>query len=195
MVDRRRRSGAADPSTEPTVASILGLSGPIRFRLHGSSQKAHLILRRVSVSDDSTDDESVVSGPPTTAFYSLFAQKRIEVKPGKEILLAIEGQFSDRPVLIGGNLPLSQRDLESSVVSSPSTKGSHTHDLLPVTQDRARERRLDTKPHSEALVTVDSDEKGQDMLLTVPPKMRKSWVKGRQCVPESKPTDILRKSL
>ncbi|KII89310.1 hypothetical protein PLICRDRAFT_79588, partial [Plicaturopsis crispa FD-325 SS-3] len=61
----------------PTLASILGLKGALRLRPHGSSQKAHVVLRRVEApegSDDEEDDKPAV-------YFSLFAQKRIEVKP------------------------------------------------------------------------------------------------------------------
>lgn len=40
-------------------------------------------------------------------YFSLFAQKRIEVKPGKEILLAVatpDGKFLDTPVIFAGRL-------------------------------------------------------------------------------------------
>ncbi|KAF9792953.1 hypothetical protein BJ322DRAFT_983501, partial [Thelephora terrestris] len=61
----------------PTVASVLGLSGPLRFRLHGSTQKAHLLLKP-SEEKRPLDGVSATHG---VAYYSLFAQKRIEVKP------------------------------------------------------------------------------------------------------------------
>ncbi|KAF9228803.1 hypothetical protein BS17DRAFT_679424, partial [Gyrodon lividus] len=61
----------------PTVASVLGIKGPLRFRRHGASQKAHVVLRRVEVSGDSTYS----GGKSSIVYFSLFAQKRIEVKP------------------------------------------------------------------------------------------------------------------
>ncbi|KIJ63267.1 hypothetical protein HYDPIDRAFT_56867, partial [Hydnomerulius pinastri MD-312] len=61
----------------PTVASVLGIKGSLRFRRHGASQKAHVVLRRVEVSEGSS-----YNGIRTpVAYFSLFAQKRIEVKP------------------------------------------------------------------------------------------------------------------
>lgn len=88
--------------TSPTVSSILGIKGPLRFRPHGSSQKAHIILRRVELSDDSDDDGSA----KPIVYFSLFAQKRIEVKPGKEILLAVsDSKYKDQPVIFEGDLP------------------------------------------------------------------------------------------
>jgi hypothetical protein len=89
-------------SAMPTVASILGVKGPLRFRPHGSSQKAHIILRRVELSDDSDEEGNTKS----IVYFSLFAQKRIEVKPGKEILLTLsDGKFKDQAVIFEGDLP------------------------------------------------------------------------------------------
>lgn len=86
--------------SRPTAASILGIKGHLRFRPHGSSQKAHVVLRRVELDDDSEDE---VDGKPAV-YFSLFAQKRIEVKPGKEILLMVEnGPFKDQAMLFEGD--------------------------------------------------------------------------------------------
>src|ERR1700679_1518426 len=100
--------------TEPTVASVLGLSGPIRFRLHASTQKAHLLLKQF----EEKRPLDGASGTHGVAYYSLFAQKRIEVKPGKEILLALEGKFGDRPILICGDISSSGHE---PMKPSPST--------------------------------------------------------------------------
>jgi hypothetical protein len=182
MMDKKRRTEASDSSTEPTVASILGLSGPIRFRLHGSNQKPHLILRRVVVPDDS-DDEATYSRKPTTAYYSLFAQKRIEVKPGKEILLAIEGQFNDKPVLIGGKLPGSET--EPSFTSVP-TRATDTRQGGLQANDKLKGKKLEGEVTSRASVLVEDEQKAQHgVTLTVPPKMRKAWMRGRQSLPDS----------
>lgn len=84
----------------PTAASILGIKGHLRFRPHGSSQKAHVVLRRVELDEDSEDEGD---GKPAV-YFSLFAQKRIEVKPGKEILLMVEnGPFKDQAMLFEGD--------------------------------------------------------------------------------------------
>ncbi|KAG5652014.1 hypothetical protein H0H81_006596 [Sphagnurus paluster] len=96
-------------SLGPSVASILGIKGSLRFRPHGSTQKAHVILRRVTVSDDSSDDGQ----NSTLVRFSLFAQKRIEVKPGKEILLTVashDGNFIDQPVVFEGDM-ISSEDI------------------------------------------------------------------------------------
>jgi hypothetical protein len=99
-------SGSSDGDANfpsPTAASILGIKGSLRLRLHGSSQKAHVVLRRVELEDDSSDDGE--SKP--VVYFSLFAQKRIEVKPGKEILVALgsaDGRFKDRAVMFEGDL-------------------------------------------------------------------------------------------
>lgn len=98
-------SSNADNGSFPvssTVASILGIKGPLRFRPHKSSQKAHVILRRVELSDDSSDDGEV----DNVVCFSLFAHKRIEVKPGKELLLTVassDERFKDRALMFEAN--------------------------------------------------------------------------------------------
>ena len=92
----------------PTAASVLGIKGPLRFRPHGSSQKAHVILRRVDPESDSEGEGETKSAVQ----FSLFAYKRIEVKPGKEILLTVaDGPFQDRAIIFEGH------DLEASSLS------------------------------------------------------------------------------
>jgi hypothetical protein len=87
-------------SLAPTAASVLGIKGPLRFRPHGSSQKAHVILRRVDPESDS-EGEGESKG---AVQFSLFAYKRIEVKPGKEILLTVaDGPFKDRAIIFEGH--------------------------------------------------------------------------------------------
>ena len=129
-------------STGHTVASILGIKGSLRFRPHGSSQKAHVVLRRVEISDDSSDDEA-----KPIVYFSLFAQKRIEVKPGKEILLALPpsaGKFDDQAVIFEGDLPGSEDN-------SDGEEGTQTS-------------------AEEALATLPSRN-------ILPPKMRRTWSK------------------
>ncbi|KAL0947583.1 hypothetical protein HGRIS_013672 [Hohenbuehelia grisea] len=102
-MDGPTATDAMNASSAPTVASILGVKGALRVRPHGLSQKPHVILRRVELSDDSGDEEEN-SG---IVYFSLFAQKRIEVKPGKEILVSIagaDGKLRDHPVLFEGDL-------------------------------------------------------------------------------------------
>lgn len=101
-MDRSTPANIVEASTEPTVASILGITGPLHFHPHGSTQKAHVVLRQVSISEDSDEDAD-----PSTVFFSLFAQKRIEVKPGKEILLAVaspDGRFIETPVILAAKV-------------------------------------------------------------------------------------------
>lgn len=97
-------TGGNDSATpEPTVASILGIKGPLRFRTHGATQKAHVVLRQVDLSEESEDE----GDGKHMVYFSLFAQKRIEVKPGKEILLAVatpDGRLIDTPVMFAGEM-------------------------------------------------------------------------------------------
>ncbi|KAI0763660.1 hypothetical protein BC629DRAFT_1596860 [Irpex lacteus] len=102
MDSHRSRNTTRRPE-EPTAASILGIKGQLRFRPHGSTQKAHVVLRQVDWSPEDPDEEADSS----MVYFSLFAQKRIEVKPGKEILLAVatpDGTFLDTPVIFAGKL-------------------------------------------------------------------------------------------
>jgi hypothetical protein len=148
----------SDLSPEPTVASVLGLSSPIRFRLHGSTQKAHLLLKQF-------EEKRPLDGTPGThavAYYSLFAQKRIEVKPGKEILLALEGKFGDRPILICGDIsssghepmkaPPSTTTVEAVATKVEPAKPSRTASPMPV----------------------------REATPNLPPKLRKAWMKSIQ---------------
>ena len=157
-MDPDRAHGDSDLSPEPTVASVLGLSGPIRFRLHGSTQKAHLLLKQ-------SDEKRPLDGPSSThgvAYYSLFAQKRIEVKPGKEILLALEGKFGDRPILICGDMPSSGRE-QMQVPSSTATVEEVAAKVEP------------TKPSRTA-----SPMPMREATPNLPPKLRKAWMKSIQ---------------
>jgi len=157
-MDPDRTHDDSDLSPEPTVASILGLSGPIRFRLHGSTQKAHLLLKQ-------SDEKRPLDGPSSTrgvAYYSLFAQKRIEVKPGKEILLALEGKFGDRPILICGDVPLSGHE---PMKASPST----------TTVEEVTTKAGPTKPSRTA-----SPIPVREATPNLPPKLRKAWMKSVQ---------------
>ncbi|TFK69660.1 hypothetical protein BDN72DRAFT_840149 [Pluteus cervinus] len=131
-------------SMTPTVAAILGIKGPVRFRLHGSTQKPHVILRRVTLPDDSGEDGERAN----VVYFSLFAQKRIEVKPGKEILLTVasdDGRFKDQPIMFEGDLP---------VASEASDEEAETQ--------VAEEEEMSFLPPVEA---------------AIPPKMRKAWVR------------------
>lgn len=129
--------------SESTLASALGIKGPLRFRPHGSSQKAHVILRRVELSGDSSDDEENKS----TVYFSLFAQKKIDVKPGKEILLAVtEGKYKDQAVIFEGDLPAAEMDVDMDENSQMETlKGSSTppkRDILPPKMRRTWGRKV-----------------------------------------------------
>lgn len=124
-----------------SITSILGIkSQTLRFRPHKSTQKPHVILRRVQVS--SSDGCSV--------YFSLFAQKRIEVKPGKEILLAIaspDERFKDQAMVLEGDIeaPESENDEEDPGVC-PRCHG--------------RKEREESAP---------------PLQVSMPPKMRRAW--------------------
>jgi hypothetical protein len=110
-------SKPAKVSVQPTVSSILGIKGQLRFHPHGSTQKAHVVLRQVEMSEESDDE-----GDSSMVYFSLFAQKRIEVKPGKEILLAVaapNGQLLESPVVFAGKVS-GEDDMVQSVSIQPT---------------------------------------------------------------------------
>ena len=114
-----RHSGTSD---EPTVTSVLGVKGQLRFHPHGSTQKAHVVLRQVDLAEESDDE-----GESSMVYFSLFAQKRIEVKPGKEILLAVatpDGKFLETPVVFAARV--SSGDEPSQDVSSQPSRNDFT---------------------------------------------------------------------
>ena len=130
-MDRSTPLNVVEASTEPTVTSFLGLTGPLRFSPHGSTQKAHVILRQVNPEPLEDPPEEL---DPSMIYFSLFAQKRIEVKPGKEILLAVaapDGRIIDSPVILAAKvangtapsegLNLSLEDRMSIVASTRET--------------------------------------------------------------------------
>ena len=126
------------------VASILGVKG-LRFRPHGSSQKAHVVLRRVVEEDDSSDDGRVTR----VVRFSLFAHKRIEVKPGKEILLTVatqDGLFKDTAVVFEGDLSGDESD-------------SVEEDITQAVKEEEEETYYPPLGHA------------------IPPKMRRAWTK------------------
>lgn len=135
----------------PSVASILGVKGALRFRRHGASQKAHVVLRRVELSED----PAYPPGRRPVAYFSLFAQKRIEVKPGKEILLSVaseDGSFTDQAVIFEGDL--------SAVPDSNSEEEEEVEKQI------AHDDTFSDPPVSHV----------------IPPKMRRTWTRQHEQV-------------
>jgi hypothetical protein len=134
------------PILSSSVASLLGIKGSLRFRLHGSSQKAHVVLRRVTTSEGSSDDGEFSN----VVRFSLFANKRIEVKPGKEILLTVaseDGLFKDRPIVFEGDLMGEEEN---------SSAGDDTQ----VAEEEVEETYIPPPPPP-----------------VIPPKMRRGWTR------------------
>ncbi|RXW22718.1 hypothetical protein EST38_g3141 [Candolleomyces aberdarensis] len=131
--------------------------------------KPHLILRRVFSSDDSSDDEED-SG---VVRFSLFAQKRIDVKPGKEILLCVateDGAFKDVPLVFEG----------SAVPEISHEEPSKEQDAMEV--DKKDEKAEDDE---------EEDPLASPVRQTMPPKMRRTWQKKvEDPKPVSDPTPI-----
>lgn len=117
-MDRSTPSNIIEPSTKPTVASVLGVTGAFRFHPHGSTQKAHVVLRQVEIAEDPEEETD-----PSVIYFSLFAQKRIEVKPGKEILLAVaapDGRFLETPVILAAKVAGSSPPSEEKAPLPPN---------------------------------------------------------------------------
>lgn len=119
--DQRGSSGALPV---PTAASLLGLKGHVIIRPHGSQQKPHVILRPLELDDESMT-EGETSKDPSMLYFSLFAAKRIECKPGKEILVALEDSpFGDRPIVFGGEMLDAEADSDDDDAVEDAVKES-----------------------------------------------------------------------
>ena len=129
-MDRSNPSNIIEPSTKPTVASVLGVKGTFHFHPHGSTQKAHVVLRQVEISEDPEEESD-----SSMVYFSLFAQKRIEVKPGKEILLAVaapDGRVLETPVILAAKVAASPPPSELKPVTPPSRK-----EIITMTKEAA----------------------------------------------------------
>jgi hypothetical protein len=140
------------PAKLPTAASLLGLKGQLRIRPHGSSQKAHVVLRPIESDDDSGDEGK----DKNTLFFSLFAQKRIECKPGKEILVTMDtGPFKDRAIVFGGDMG--------------------EDDEEPEEEEREEKKKKRKK----------IEEQEEPIRSVMPPRMRKQWGRS-ETVPDAR---------
>ncbi|KAF9265850.1 hypothetical protein L218DRAFT_997230 [Marasmius fiardii PR-910] len=150
-MDDSSLSESESSTTESTlVSSVLGVKGPLRFTRHRATVKAHVVLRRVEADEDSSDDGE----PARIVYFSLFAQKRIEVKPGKEILLTVEeGKFKGQAIMLEGDI-LDSPDL------SDDDDDEEEQDKTQVAEEEQ------PPPPSSPLPK-----------FAVPPKMRKTWTK------------------
>ncbi|KAJ7677277.1 hypothetical protein B0H17DRAFT_1079814 [Mycena rosella] len=147
MYDDSSITDAEFLSADISVAAMLGIKGGLRLRQnHTASSKAHVILRRVEPTDDDGEEPDVVS-------FRLFANKHINLKPGKELLLtvaSVDGRFKDRVVLFEGDLRRSDDD-------SDSHEGT-------------------TQVEEEPQV-IDEDEEFSIPQAAMPPKMRRQWTR------------------
>ncbi|KAF8626320.1 hypothetical protein AX15_004984 [Amanita polypyramis BW_CC] len=138
-----------------SVSSVLGVKGPLRFRPRGSNQKAHVILRRVTLSDNSNDNGDLSA----VVHFSLFAQKRIEVKPGKEILLTVaseDGKFTDLPIVFEGDRATPQTSEEDGTTQFADEErhescNSRVSQTMPPKMRRAWTKKLEVSPSVEEL--------------------------------------------
>ncbi|KAG5640921.1 hypothetical protein DXG03_006626 [Asterophora parasitica] len=141
-----------EPAPASCLASLLGIKGSLRFRPHGSTQKAHIILRRVTVSNDTSGDGETSS----IMRFALFAHKRIEVKPGKELLLTVasdDGTLKDLPIMLEGDL----RTADDSADARDDTKVADAEEVfvaptaMPPKMRKAWSRKTDNTSHVMSL--------------------------------------------
>ncbi|KAG2360440.1 hypothetical protein BDR07DRAFT_1412417 [Suillus spraguei] len=184
MVDST--SDSVGPVSSPTVSSVLGIKGSLRFRRHGASQKAHVVLRRVELPEESGND----IGKKPVAYFSLFAQKRIEVKPGKEILLAVaseDGSFTDQAVIFEGDLFGSDTQTEAE----QETQDDVEHVEVPFVPPKMR--RTWNKAYEQVSVIPDSAHRPAPPpeRVSVGIQAQPSWaVSSVQAVPITSPVQI-----
>ena len=139
----------------PSLSSSLGVKGDLRVRPYGNVKHAHLILRKVDEEDyvDSTGIQR------RRAIFSFFAQKLINVKPGKELYLYLQpanGAVKEVPIAF-------EADLTESNEVQPSLKEENG---LSVARDIKKEsKELEVREQA------------------VPPKMRKAWLKKQESNP------------
>ncbi|TDL28288.1 hypothetical protein BD410DRAFT_834412 [Rickenella mellea] len=144
-----------------TLSSTLGVKGSLRVRAYGNVKHAHLVLRKV-------DEEEYVDEngrKRTKAVFSIFAQKLINVKAGKELYLYLQpanGELHDVPVAIEGDLLGDEDEVvapEPTVVheeKKPDPPASSEQAMPPKMRKlwaRKSEASLTTKPSSPMLTT------------------------------------------
>ncbi|KAF7305197.1 hypothetical protein MKEN_01234900 [Mycena kentingensis (nom. inval.)] len=91
-----------------SLSSLLGLRDGLRLRHDDTPQRAHLVLRRVVDSDDSSDDGD---NPAAVVSFRLFAAKNLNLKMGRELLVTVETEddvWKDRLVMFEGTLDASE---------------------------------------------------------------------------------------
>lgn len=144
--------GCSDGSISPTalVGKLLGIqASSLRFRHHELKQKPHLILRRVEDDSDDSSDDGELKHSHRIVRFSLFAMKRIDVKPGKELLLCVATEneaFKDSPLVL---------EAEGGDVGADKGPGAVSNEVV-------QQKEVVTTPVAEQVV---------------PPKMRRTWTK------------------
>lgn len=137
--------------TARSLSAVLGLKkGSLTVRPHPVTWKPHILLRRVEFDPGDVPETDEKSGKPLV-YFSFFAAKKIDVKPGKEILVALADDFGgeDKTVVIGGVL----RDEDEPEDAEEPPQATLVVDQTP----------------------IDSTE--PPPLTRFPPKMRKGWTR------------------
>ncbi|KAJ7243435.1 hypothetical protein B0H12DRAFT_1131088 [Mycena haematopus] len=138
-----------------SVASILGIKGGLRIRPHTIHQKAHAVLRRVELSEESSDD----GRENNIVVFKLFAAKPINLKPGKELLLtvaSVDGRFKDQNVIFEGNFGGFDEDSEGTTQAEeePQVIEEEEEEIIPEAVMPPKMRRQWTKRVEEVSQVV-----------------------------------------
>jgi hypothetical protein len=138
-------------------STVLGAQkDSICVRRHTTPYKPHLILKSIEELpwSDEEDEDSVleddINARPKKTYYTFFAAKNINVKPGKEILFAIRGHGSEDEALV---FEVVSRDADSIKEADSHKKGSN---------DNNRSQTMLKEPQVEEYFH---------------PKMRKGWTR------------------
>jgi hypothetical protein len=132
------------------LCALLGLQkGSLRLRPHTITWKPHVYLRRVQIEENEISDTSRALRKQRV-FFSLFAAKKIDVRPGKEILIALEAPLGseDQALVFEGLLP-----------SSDERSDEEDAEKTEVAEEEAIEAPVEPE------------------MTNMPPKMRKTWTR------------------
>ncbi|CAK5280998.1 unnamed protein product, partial [Mycena citricolor] len=143
-------SESSDTEAE-SVDTALNIKGGLRFRDNPTTQKAHVILRRVARDEDESSDKE---GGDDVVYFKLFAFKSINLKSGKELLLTVETEddhFRDRVVYLEANVDYGEEE------------DSDAEDATQVEEEQEEQEDI-------AELTQEAEEH-------IPPKMRRHWYK------------------
>lgn len=173
----------------PTLETSLGVVGSLRVRAYGNVKHAHLILKKV----DEEEFEDSSGRKRKRGVFSLFAQKLINVKAGKELFLYLQpanGDVQERCIALEGEL-LSADDVtgtETTVKDTPAPAEKMDIDARAeekigkkTSEKVGRKETVEKVGLKAAESAMSIDTKLEEPALVpareqvLPPKMRKLW--------------------